>query len=73
MCGRSIEPYERMASSLVRYLERAKGVKILELVIDFTIDQNKNPWFSEIKSVKSRNLTRLWDIGTPLQVEQLAN
>ena len=62
--GASIEPYEKMAESLIVYLEKAKGVKVYEIVLDFIIDENKLPWLSEVKSVKSKNLTKIWDVGT---------
>lgn len=52
-----------MAESLVEYLEKGVFVKISEMVIDFIVDENKQPWLHEIKSIRSKLMTKLWDIG----------
>ena len=52
-----------MAQSLLEYLENGYPVKITELVLDFVIDHQKQPWLLEVKAIKSTTLTKLWDIG----------
>jgi hypothetical protein len=52
-----------MAESLVDYLEKGVFVKASEIVLDFIVDEEKQPWLYEIKSIRSKTLTKLWDIG----------
>lgn len=54
-----------MTQNLVEYLEAVKKVKITEIVIDYVFGENRKYYFHEIKSIKSVNLTNIWDIGTP--------
>ena len=60
-----------MAQSLVDYLERGYPVKITELVLDFVVDNRKEPWLLEVKGVRSTTLTKLWDVGTEKEIELL--
>lgn len=60
-----------MACSLVNYLEKGQGVKITELVLDFVVDQNKKPWLLELRVIRSRNLSKLWDICSSEEIELL--
>ena len=39
--------------------------------MDFVIDDEKNPWLIDLKSIKSRNLTKLWDIGNLEELQLL--
>lgn len=48
-------------------------VVISEIVLDFIVDENKNIFFNEIKAVKSKNKTKLWEIGTEEQIIKLAS
>jgi hypothetical protein len=40
-------------------------------VLDFVIDNDKNPWLLDMRSIKSRNLTKLWDIGNLEEIQLL--
>jgi len=42
--GKCLHPYEAMAQSLVDYLEKAYPAKIIELVLDFVVDSERQPW-----------------------------
>lgn len=46
-------------------------MKIQEVVIDFVVDHKKTLWFYEIKSIKSHNLTRIWDVGSEEEIVKL--
>lgn len=41
------------------------------MVIDFIVDENKQPWLYEIKSIRSKLMTKLWDIGSKDELQLL--
>lgn len=61
--GKSLVPFEEAGRSLTDYLEKAYPVKITELILDFTADQDKTTWLLDVKGIKSKELTKLWDIA----------
>ena len=71
--GLALQRPEQMSASLVEYLEKGLNVRITELVIDFIIDEKKEYWLHEIKSVRSRKLEKLWDIGNGEEMELLTD
>ena len=44
-------------------LEYLRKVKVNEIVVDFIYGEDRVYYFHEIKSIKSVNLTKIWDIG----------
>ena len=44
--------YEKMAKSLVNYLEKVYSVRINRLYLDFTIDRNEEIWMTNLKFVE---------------------
>ena len=73
MSGKALETCIRMAESFVEYIEKGIFVKLGEMVIDFIVDEEKQPWLYEIKSVKSKLLTKLWDIGNKEELQLLTD
>ena len=69
--GKALEPFEKMAYSLVHYFEKAHPLKVTEIVLDFIIDDNKTPWLLDVAAIRSKNLTKLWDIASPEDIELL--
>ena len=67
-----MEPYEKMAQSLADYLEKGFPVKISEIMLDFVVDKNRELWLLEMPAIRSRSLTKLWDIGNIQEIELLA-
>jgi hypothetical protein len=61
-----------MADSLTNYLEKGLGVRLSEIIIDFIIDQEKRTWLLDVKVVRSRTLSKLWDVGTTEEILLLA-
>lgn len=55
--GRALEPYEKMAESIVMYLEHCKEVVIREIVFDFTMDYFKTAWLVGLKMIRFDNKT----------------
>lgn len=53
-----------MAQSIIEYLQAIKKVKITEIIIDFVFASDKKYYLQQIRSIKSINLTNIWDIGT---------
>lgn len=53
--GKAIEQYEKMAESIVTYLEHCKEVVIRYVVLDFTMDYWKTPWLIGLKMVRYDN------------------
>lgn len=41
-----------MTQSLVDYLEDYLGVCVTEVVVDYTMDYHKTPWFLSLKSIR---------------------
>ena len=66
--GKALQQVETMAQSLVEFLEGLKKVKITEIVLDFTLDQNRIYWLHEVVSIKSVKLNSLWDVGTEEEI-----
>jgi hypothetical protein len=60
-----------MTESLVEYLEKGVFVRVSEVVLDFIVDEEKQPWFHEVKSIRSKIMTRLWDIGSREEMQLL--
>ncbi len=46
-------------------------MKTSEMVLDFIVDENKMPWLYEIKSIKNKLMTKLWDIGSKDELQLL--
>jgi hypothetical protein len=69
--GKSLIPFEEMARSLTEYLEKAYPLKITELILDFLVDENKTPWLFEMKGIRTKELTKLWDIAGLDEIELL--
>jgi hypothetical protein len=45
-------------------LEKGIFVKVSEMVVDFIVDEQKQCWLHEIKSLRNKTMIKLWDIGS---------
>ncbi len=47
-------------------------ILVSEVVVDFIVDEDKTIYFNDIKCIKSKAKTKLWEIGTEEQIIKLA-
>lgn len=57
--GKSLEQYERMAESVLSYLEECRDIVVREAVFDFTVDYHRVPWIVGLRMVRYDSRTAL--------------